>query len=114
MHISDWSSDVCSSDLLRRAEDMARGHERHLDLAQGQRLAISHRHARLRAIARLHDRQRLGGRPHGNMHATRMIEIGRESCRESVCQDVSISVVAVPLKKNNKHIYELSNLSKQQ
>src|SRR3546814_15759016 len=41
---------------LRRAEDMARGHERHLELAQGQRLAISPRHARLRALERLQDR----------------------------------------------------------
>src|SRR3546814_12581107 len=28
------------------------------------------------------------------------VEIGRASCRERVCQDVSISVVAVSLKKN--------------
>src|SRR3546814_19390792 len=29
-------------------------------------------------------------------------EIGRASCRESVCQDVLISEVAVSLKKNNR------------
>src|SRR3546814_123354 len=31
------------------------------------------------------------------------IQIGRASCRERVCQNVSISVVAVSLKKKNKH-----------
>src|SRR3546814_5320047 len=31
--------------------------------------------------------------------SSRVIEIGRESCRERVCQYVSISVVAVSLKK---------------
>src|SRR3546814_17012614 len=34
-------------------------------------------------------------------HASK-IEIGRASCRERVCQDGSISVVAVSLKKKNK------------
>src|SRR3546814_18504985 len=34
----------------------------------------------------------------------RQPEIGRASCRESVCQYVSISVVAVLLKKKKKHI----------
>src|SRR3546814_20632546 len=32
-------------------------------------------------------------------------EIGRASCRESVCQYVSISVVAVSLKKEQHHTY---------
>src|SRR3546814_15549157 len=52
----------------------------------------------LPAHYRSHHRKVLGGLPdiiivqhHG--------EIGRESCRESVCQYVSISVVAVSLKK---------------
>src|SRR3546814_13459620 len=35
------------------------------------------------------------------------IEIGRESCRERVCQYVSISVVAVSLKKKNKKKLEI-------
>src|SRR3546814_14317703 len=30
------------------------------------------------------------------------LEIGRASCRERVCQDVSFSVVACPLKKKSK------------
>src|SRR3546814_14196978 len=34
-------------------------------------------------------------------------EIGRASCRERVCQSVSILVVAVSLKKKEKHKYYL-------
>src|SRR3546814_11940380 len=33
----------------------------------------------------------------------RNLEIGRASCRERVCQDVSISVVGVSLKKKQQH-----------
>src|SRR3546814_1741644 len=81
MRISDWSSDVCSSDLgvlfflsalltgdLRRwlGEDAARALERAGPLA-----------------GKLDDD----------------FQIGRASCRERVCQYVSISVVAVSLKK---------------
>src|SRR3546814_18080181 len=36
-------------------------------------------------------------------HARKYGEIGRASCRERVCQSVSNSVVAVSLKKKNKH-----------
>src|SRR3546814_17759189 len=32
----------------------------------------------------------------------RLLKIGRASCRERVCPYVSLSVDAVPLKKNNK------------
>src|SRR3546814_19297691 len=38
-----------------------------------------------------------------------MFEIGRASCRERVCQYVSISVVAVSLKKKKKNKYEESH-----
>src|SRR3546814_16052400 len=76
MRISDWSSDVCSSDLV---------HIR-----------------RLRAAVFLHHR---GITREGTEHLFRdlaglhIAEIGRASCRERVCQYVSISVVAVSLKK---------------
>src|SRR3546814_15655062 len=36
-------------------------------------------------------------------------EIGRASCRERVCQYVSISVVAVALKTNRSHTYTYSD-----
>src|SRR3546814_14929371 len=96
MRISDWSSDVCSSDLETRG----------FGFSVLQRII----------------KQQLGGsfdstwRSHGVTHsirlpgavrtvdvsasATPVAEIGRASCRERVCQYVSISVVAVSLKKN--------------
>src|SRR3546814_16645516 len=43
-----------------------------------------------------------GGAAEGNEHSARVFEIGRESCRERVCQYVSISVVAGSLKKKKK------------
>src|SRR3546814_19804651 len=38
-------------------------------------------------------------------------ELGRASCRESVCQIVYISVVAVPFKKKKQHKYINMKLS---
>src|SRR3546814_13746228 len=102
MRISDWSSDVCSSDLKGL---------HHL----GQRDRDDQRQRRRRRIAggELHD-----GRSHEIAlpvaprttapPAPRGLavgdQIGRASCRERVCQYVSISVVAVSFKHitNNK------------
>src|SRR3546814_19634191 len=77
MRISDWSSDVCSSDLEGRADGGA-VHFRQAFDAHAQHLG-------------------LGG---GVLDAA--IEIGRASCRERVCQYVSISVVAVSLQNNKE------------
>src|SRR3546814_4669902 len=82
MRISDWSSDVCSSDLIRqlahdrnRADDLvdalalhAHGHHERADL-------------RIRALAG-HDFA------HHVAHLVGTQEIGRASCRERVCQYV--------------------------
>src|SRR3546814_6901357 len=66
MRISDWSSDVCSSDLLANAELERRVEERTADLsAANERL--------MDTLA-----EHLAGGP----------EIGRASCRERVCQYV--------------------------
>src|SRR3546814_18133316 len=76
MRISDWSSDVCSSDLAPVG-------------ALGRAFAGKHAD-RVFAAAPV------------RIHAAgvRIVaEIGRASCRERVCQYVSISVVAVSLKK---------------
>src|SRR3546814_12475225 len=96
MRISDWSSDVCSSDLhalLVLAEAFAQLH--HLRL---QRLHLAHRLVGF-----------VGEREEGELDADRQRqngeaevaeqESGRASCRERVCQYVSIPVGAVSLKK---------------
>src|SRR3546814_12125927 len=86
MRISDWSSDVCSSDLNAPWNHGRRG-------------------SALRepfAAFVCDDETAEGIRPILNE-----IEIGRASCRERVCQYVYISVVAVSLKKK-KHLVRWS------
>src|SRR3546814_8993840 len=77
MRISDWSSDVCSSDLS-------------LDIDPSRLvLAGDSAGATLAAVTALRLRDEGGA----------AVQIGRASCRERVCQYVSISVVAASLKK---------------
>src|SRR3546814_16138591 len=94
MRISDWSSDVCSSDLLYV-----------LSVGCSNRQTFSH-------LSPCHDTLTLMIHSlDGNCAiSTAWIippagrrEIGRASCRERVCQYVSISVVAVSLKKKRRH-----------
>src|SRR3546814_2053253 len=98
MRISDWSSDVCSSDLLG-------------DIAQARALAVDHQVAQLLQVVELADRlhaQALSAvvdLPGGHREVDRLQacvelvdtdvvggqavrEIGRASCRERVCQYV--------------------------
>src|SRR3546814_14203286 len=101
MRISDWSSDVCSSDLPE-LRDHLRRHRRRSRPRRHLGGALAHdQHP--------HDRSggagvALPGAPGGVSHPPRLGRrpIGRASCRERVCQYVSISVVAVSLKKK-KH-----------
>src|SRR3546814_16367400 len=83
MRISDWSSDVCSSDLesLAWSRSLVEANLRGVDSHGVQRLP------------RYLDLLRTG------QIKARPAKIGRASCRERVCQYVSISVVAVSLKK---------------
>src|SRR3546814_19859327 len=99
MRISDWSSDVCSSDL------------------PGERLVGSAplpQHAGvIEAAAKVSAGRRAGIASRGLRHIApdgpavfvaraekvdRLREIGRASCRDRVCQYVSISVRAVSFK----------------
>src|SRR3546814_6530249 len=77
MRISDWSSDVCSSDLA----DRARGEQE----AERGPVAEHHGHVLLLAARGLEPGaaacRRLVGR-------AAELEIGRASCRERVCQSV--------------------------
>src|SRR3546814_13008067 len=81
MRISDWSSDVCSSDLR----------------TIGLVVVNSRFHNRTDPRARIPEACLLGLRFNDNN------ETGRASRRERVCQYVQISVGAVSLKKT-KHI----------
>src|SRR3546814_12926611 len=102
MLISDWSSDVCSSDLLDAVDDRQR--RRRADLEHGQQ----HR----AAVVDVHDVGLCGVAvvdetdvAHGDVGAVDRLdrqgveEIGRASCRERMCQSVYISVVAVSINK---------------
>src|SRR3546814_16243210 len=91
MRISDWSSDVCSSDLLF-TEGM------HVPAGETY-AAVEHPKGEF-GIYMVSDGAnkpyRMKIRAPGFAH-----QIGRATCRERVCQYVSISVVAVSLKKKN-------------
>src|SRR3546814_13444100 len=121
MRISDWSSDVCSSDLggealPERFLTVAAGnHDRHLAVHRAQfrceRIASAVRQAdvdecgidpavgKTDLVQRFHRRYRLLD--------PKAQQIGRASCRERVCQYVSNSVVAVSLNKKDKYLHQL-------
>src|SRR3546814_16081011 len=95
MRISDWSSDVCSSDL--KARTIMRDMRVLADVPVGELAVERDLHCpgpggeiRLRLFAAR------------EMRAPGPAEIGRASCRERVCKDVEILVVAVPLQKKMK------------
>src|SRR3546814_17193692 len=104
MRISDWSSDVCSSDLVNRRGKCPwlRGFLR-LDSKLFDRAVVSQSRNHLISFLRELAEPGLFPRPEGlsSLHQ-QPFEIGRASCRERVCQYVSISVVAVSLKKTKK------------
>src|SRR3546814_12540351 len=106
MRISDWSSDVCSSDLAAQiAAPGYAGGDGGFQTALGGRRAADLPHQAAKGDDRIDDglADRFGALagavligllPHGEIGA----EIGRASCRDRVCQYVSISVVDVSLK----------------
>src|SRR3546814_15163579 len=113
MRISDWSSDVSSSDLLiARGGRIGLGDGR---LAQVQQAAVAGRVAPLHGqhFARLHaadedlaPRARHAAvQPFGVEHigAQGDLQIGRASCRARVCKYVENPEGVVYLKKKKKH-----------
>src|SRR3546814_14635497 len=99
MSISDWSSDVCSSDLLALKLGAAGGvgcagllFWRHYRL---QRRSVSILCAAILLIFGTH----LAAQLLREIFDPGLPEIGRAAGRERVCQDVWISVAAASLKK---------------
>src|SRR3546814_17034367 len=119
MRIIDWSSDVCSSDLL--AAVFAKGGDddivrvlakvealgRFLMEEDGGNLLVAYRRANNIVRAEMKKTPEL------TLGAVDGQQIGRASCRERVCQDVAITVVAVSLKKNKykSHIKNNKNIN---
>src|SRR3546814_17796269 len=96
LRISDWSSDVCSSDLILLA--FVTGIE-----------AVAHRRLFSRAIDPLAGAESAATKVDLRyLQHTLEQQIGRASCRERVCQYVSISVVALSLTK--KALYRTQHI----
>src|SRR3546814_14296009 len=105
MRISDWSSDVCSSDLV---DSILIDEARTPLIISGPAEDSSEMYKRVDVLL-----PKLGpddyekdekGRTVAYTDAGLEKKIGRASCRERVCQYVEISVVAVELKqKTNKN-----------
>src|SRR3546814_16104275 len=100
MRISDWRSDVCSSDL----PFMGSGTTGVACAKLGRKfigIEIEPRYFDI-ACKRIEDAYQQDDlfveRP---KPAEQMGQIGRATCRERVCQYVSVSVVAVSVNKNN-------------
>src|SRR3546814_14341941 len=109
MRISDWSSDVCSSDLPRLSPNVA-GVRGRMGLCRTAGEPTPAAAAPPYADVTYADVTYAGvtGDPSSRipfMPLRALREIGRAACRERVGQYVSISVVAVSLQKKKKHIY---------
>src|SRR3546814_19873313 len=98
MRISDWSSDVCSSDLWLMTEIETELFGMRVTGNAGIRFARTDQSSsgfNSGSFVTV-DRSYEDWLPSFNLN-----QIGRASCRERVCQYVYISVVAVTLKKKN-------------
>src|SRR3546814_18065419 len=108
MRISDWSSDVCSSDLTPRDPPCPARDGWNPRLAAMQQLSHSAVEPELDTRRPRRRTQRSGGggdeRGHGRRKRRRPHcggQIGRASCRERECQYGLVSVAAVSLKTKN-------------
>src|SRR3546814_12106716 len=105
MRISDWSSDVCSSDLHGVIEYRRHGAIEPPDRLEPEWIAAEQSNSTIilgqDAVLKLLRCIQPGIHPEAEM--TRYLhQIGRASCRERVCQYGEISVVAVSLKKKKQ------------
>src|SRR3546814_14801975 len=106
MRISDWSSDVCSSDLYTPHIDTGDyivivNAEKVKTTGNKLKNKIYYRHTEYPGGIRSTSLEKMLETHPERVLEKAIKEIGRASCRERVCQYVSISVVAVYLKKKN-------------
>src|SRR3546814_12149415 len=98
MRISDWSSDVCSSDLPGPREDRRVGIDaHHLEMGMAPLRRDGEGPGAASDVEQTNRRTESGGIEQRALDDS--LAIGRASCRERECQYVEISVVAGPLKK---------------
>src|SRR3546814_5298605 len=103
MRISDWSSDVCSSDLFGpRSTQSLRDGPGDAACTTGDNGTLTLQVELVHGDAPISKSGAATRSSRASRHYILHLEIGRASCRERVCQYVSISVVAVSLKKKNK------------
>src|SRR3546814_12862855 len=100
MRISDWSSDVCSSDLAGLlAPDYLAARSALIDPGTSiERPGPGHPAGASRALADGDEPEENGTSHFAAIDGEGTMEIGRASCRERVCQYVEISWVAGSLK----------------
>src|SRR3546814_17444895 len=105
MRISDWSSDVCSSDLfiaIATAGNLSVTQSTLSKMEEGISNPETGEHETLWTVPSVFRAVQLVGRILRETRDEVTSEIGRASGRERGCQFVYISVVAGPLKKKNK------------
>src|SRR3546814_11573214 len=106
MRISDWSSDVCSSDLLGLHN--AEAADRHIELLALADVGHGGIQRRLHQPERAATEHQPLGVQAAHQHLDSVIDltqqIGSASGRERVCQYVYISVVAVTLQQKKKKL----------
>src|SRR3546814_19603312 len=108
MRISDWSSDVCSSDLQSQAPDFKRGWGR-APVAGDYYYDNPHLLGTMRTgpdLLNIGARQPSADRNLGTLYQPRAYtpgsQLGRLACRERVCEYVEIWVVAESKKQKQR------------
>src|SRR3546814_13967836 len=110
MRISDWSSDVCSSDLLNLIKER-RGVYVSIEYLSPTRMLIKYELPLAEMVVNFYDRLKSVSKGYATLDYH---QIGRASCRERVCQYVSISVVAGSLKTQKQTDRPLTTTSNKQ
>src|SRR3546814_13450648 len=105
MRISDWSSDVCSYDLIQTAaasrsltaRDFATTMVALISVPTGILTAHIGDGAVVGRVTATKEWSVMSAQPHGEYASTTYLEIGTASCSERVCQYESIPLVAASL-----------------